>query len=201
MPSPLSGSFSWGTPNVYNSGDTFMAADYDTLVKDVALLYAKPYGIVSATTNLSLATGSILFGTASNPTLIVNNTVSGAGTVVFSSQALSAPIAGLYRVTVNLQLAAQASVHAYVVAQGQGGATANNFTYTSTSIYGDAAVIGGAFLSFITPMSASGTTGAYATSVYFKLTTSASTVSVIGGTPPIYNTWASLEYLGSFGNI
>ena len=200
MPSLLSGSFGWNTPNVYNSGDTFMAADYDTLVKDVALLYAKPYGIVSATTNLSLATGSILFGTASNPTLKVNNPVSGAGTVGFSSQALSAPVAGLYRVTVNLQLAAQASTHAYVVAIGQGGATANNFTYTSTPIYGDSAVIGGAFLSFITPMSASGTT-AYATSVYFKLTTSASTVSVIGGTPPVYNTWASLEYLGSFGNI
>ena len=177
-----------------------MAADYDTLVKDVALLYAKPYGIVSATTSLSLASSSILFGTASNPTLKVNNPVSGAGTVGFSSQALSAPIAGLYRVTVNLQIAAQANTHAYVVAIGQGGATANNFTYTSTSIYGDSAVIGGAFLSFITPMSASGTT-AYATSVYFKLTTSASTVSVIGGTPPIYNTWASLEYLGSFGNI
>lgn len=178
-----------------------MAADYDILVKDVALLYAKPYGIVSATTSLSQASGSILFGTGSNPTLKVNNQVSGAGTVGFSSQALSAPIDGLYRVTVNLQLAAQANTHAYVVAQGQGGATANNFTYTSTSIYGDTAVIGGAFLSFITPMSKSGTTGAYATSVYFKLTTSATTVTVNGGALPIYNTWASLEYLGSFGNI
>lgn len=199
MPSPLSGSFAWGTPNVYNSGDTFMAADYDTLVKDVALLYAKPYGIVSATTPLSLTSGSILFGTASNPTLKVNNTVSGAGTVGFSSQALSAPIAGLYRVTVNLQLAAKASVDAYVVAIGQGGATINNFTYTSPGIPGDASVIGGSFLSFITPMSASGTT-AYATSVYFKLICNG-TVTVNGGTLPIYNTWASLEYLGSFGNI
>ena len=177
-----------------------MAADYDTLVKDVALLYAKPYGIVSATTNLSLTSGSVLFGTGSNPALIVNNQPSGAGTVGFSSQALSAPIAGLYRVTVNLQLAAKASVDAYVVAIGQGGATANNFSYTSPGIPGDASVIGGSFLSFITPMSASGTTGAYATSVYFKLI-SGTSVTVNGGTPPVYNTWASLEYLGSFGNI
>ena len=199
MPSTLSGSFAWGTPKVYNSGDTFMAADYDTLVKDVALLYAKPYGIVSATTNLSLTSGSVLFGTGSNPALIVNNQPSGAGTVGFSSQALSAPIAGLYRVTVNLQLAAKASVDAYVVAIGQGGATANNFSYTSPGIPGDASVIGGSFLSFITPMSASGTT-AYATSVYFKLI-SGTSVTVNGGTPPVYNTWASLEYLGSFGNI
>ncbi len=200
MPSSLTGLFTWGTPSVYNSGDTFLAADYDTLVKDVALLYAKPYGIVSATTSLSLASTSILFGTASNPTFKVNNPISGAGTVGFASQALSAPIDGLYRVTVNLQLAAQASTHAYVVAIGQSGAVANNFTYTSPSIPGDAAVIGGAFLSFITPMSASGTTGAYATSVYFKLMSTA-TVTVNGGTLPTYNTWASLEYLGSFGNI
>ena len=200
MPSSLSGFFGWGIPKVYNSGDTFLAADYDILVKDVALLYAKPYGIVSATTSVSsVTTGTILFGTASNPTLKVNNPVSGAGTVGFSSQALSAPIDGLYRVTVNLQLAAQNNVHAYVVAQGQGGLTANNFTYTSPSIPGDASVIGGSFLSFITPMSASGTT-AYATSVYFKLM-STTTVTVNGGALPIYNTWASLEYLGSFGNI
>jgi hypothetical protein len=200
MSTPLSGSFTWAKPSVYNSGDTFMAADYDILVKDVALLYAKPYGIVSATTSLSLASTSILFGTASNPTFKVNNPVSGAGTVGFSSQALSAPIEGLYRVTVNLQLNPQLSTHAYVLAIGQGGATANNFTYTSTSIPGDNSVIGGAFLSFITPMSASGTTG-YATSVYFKLITSATTVTVNGGTLPAYNTWASLEYLGSLGNI
>jgi len=200
MSTSLSGSFTWGTPSVYNSGDTFMAADYDTLVKDVALLYAKPYGIVSATTSVSsVISGTVLFGTASNPTLKVNNPVSGAGTVGFSSQALSAPIDGLYRVTVNLQVVGVNAAHYQVIAKGQGGLSANNFTYTSPSITGNSSLPGGAFLSFITPMSASGTT-AYATSVYFQTATSV-TVTVNGGTPPIYNTWASLEYLGSFGNI
>ena len=200
MPSSLTGSFAWGTPSVYNSGDTFLAADYDTLVKNVALLYAKPYGIVSATTSVSLATGSVLFGTASNPTLKVNNPISGAGTVGFATQALNAPIDGLYRVTVNLQVVGTNAVHYQVIAKGQSGSSANNFTYTSPSITGNSSLPGGAFLSFITPMSASGTTGAYATSVYFQTATSA-TVTVNGGTLPIYNTWASLEYLGSFGNI
>ena len=84
---PITGTPTWNTPAVYNStGAVLASADYNKLAGDVALLYAKPYGILTCSGNVSYANGAVLFSGAHNPVLKTNAPASGVGAVTFTSK-------------------------------------------------------------------------------------------------------------------
>ena len=202
---PITGTPTWNTPAVYNStGAVLASADYNKLAGDVALLYAKPYGILTCSGNVSYASGAVLFSGAHNPVLKTNAPASGVGAVTFSSSALTAPVAGLYRISMGLTVASGTGDFGFAL-HTQGGSTINNAAWISGGSQ-NASAQNSVFLSVIAPMAAYGTTGGYPTSAYASFVSSA-TLSVIGGVVPTssaigqFYTWMSLEYLGSSGTF
>lgn len=203
---PITGTPTWNTPAVYNStGAVLASADYNKLAGDVALLYAKPYGILTCSGNVNYANNATLFSSAHNPVLKTNAPASGVGAVTFSTNALTAPVAGLYRISMSLTVASGGTADIGFALHTQGGSTINNAQWIS---YGaqNASASSSVFLSVIAPMAATGTTGGYPTSAYASFVSSA-TLSVIGGVVPTssaigqFYTWMSLEYLGSYGTF
>ena len=206
MANALTGSFGWNTPIVYNSGDVFQAADYNNVVKNVATVYAKPYGILIANTTANVTNNTDLFQSGQGPSLAFSN-ASGAGSVNFATisthPSLTAPITGLYRITCQVACAHAASHVMGIRTYGQGASSANfqfNTGLTTTAV--GTASNASSYISFVIPMSAyvSGGSTAYSSSVYFNFNSDA-TQSVIGTTSSVYQTFASLEYLGSATNI
>ena len=202
---PLTNPIAWTTPKVYNSsGATLAAADWNTLANDVALLYAKPYGILTCSGNVSYANGAVLFSAAHNPVLKTNAPASGVGTVTLSTNALTAPVAGLYRISMGLTVTSGTGDFGFAL-HAQLGSTINNAVWTSYGAQNGSAD-SSVFLSVIAPMAATGTTGGYPTSVYAQFVSSG-TLTVVGGVAPTssavgqFNTWMSLEYLGSYGTF
>ena len=202
---PLTNPIAWTTPKVYNSsGATLAAADWNTLANDVALLYAKPYGILTCSGNVSYANGATLFSAAHNPVLKTNAPASGVGAVTFSSSALTAPVAGLYRISMGLTVASGSGDFGFTI-HTQSGSTINNAQWTANQAQ-NASAQSSVFLSVIAPMAATGTTGGYPTSVYSQFISSG-TLTVVGGVAPTssaigqFYTWMSLEYLGSYGTF
>ena len=200
---PLSGTPSWNTPAVYNStGSVLASADYNKLAGDIALLYAKPYGILTCSGNYSYATTNTLFASGHLPVLKTNAPSTGVPQITFTSNALVAPIAGLYRFSMNLTVASGTGDFGFQL-YSQSGSTINNAEWSSQSPQNSSAQAS-CFQSVILPMAASGTSGGYPTSVYAKFVSSG-TISVIGGSVPTssaigqFYTWMSLEYLGSYG--
>ena len=204
---PLTNPIAWTTPKVYNSsGATLAAADWNTLANDVAVVYAKPYGILTCSGNVSYANGATLFSATHNPVLKTNAPASGVGAVTFSSYALTAPVAGLYRISMNLTVAAVAGSQDFgFQIHAQGGSTINNAVWASGGATNTSAQ-NSVFLSVIAPMAATGTTGGYPTSAFASFVSS-TTLSVVGGVVPTssaigqFYTWMSLEYLGSYGTF
>ena len=198
---PLSGTPSWNTPAVYNStGSVLASADYNKLAGDIALLYAKPYGILTCSGNYSYANNIVLFAPGQNPVLKTNAPSTGVPQITFASNALIAPVAGLYRFSMNLTVAAGSGDFGFQL-HSQGGSTINNAQWSSQSPQNSSSQAS-CFQSVILPMAASG--GGYPTSVYASFVSSG-TISVIGGSVPTsgavgqFFTWMSLEYLGSYG--
>jgi hypothetical protein len=201
---PLTNPIAWTTPKVYNSsGATLAAADWNTLANDVALVYAKPYGILTCSGNVNYANGNVLFSGAHNPVLKTNAPASGVGAVTFSASALTAPVAGLYRISMSLMVISGSGDFGFAI-HTQGGSTINNAQWISGGSQ-NASAQNSVFLSVIAPMAATGTTGGYPTSAYASFVSNA-THTVVGGVVPTssavgqFNTWMSLEYLGSYGN-
>ena len=200
---PLSGTPSWNTPAVYNStGSVLASADYNKLAGDIAVVYAKPYGILTCSGNYSYATTNVLFAPGQNPVLKTNAPSTGVPQITFTSNALTAPIAGLYRFSMNLTVASGSGDFGFQLVS-QGGTTIHNAVWLSQSAQNTSAE-NSCFMSVILPMAAFGTSGGYPTSVFASFVSSG-TISVIGGTVPTssaagtFLTWMSLEYLGSYG--
>jgi hypothetical protein len=208
MPHNPSSLTAWVTPQQYNSGEVATSTNYNNLVNDVGLLYAKPWATVTATVATAPANGAALFVTGQSPATLANSPASAAGNITFgvvntSYYGFTVPLTGMYRITMCVSLPAEATAATYgMEAIGYGGATANNWQY-STRTASSTAVATSAQFSFIAPMAATGTTGSYPTQVYFTmLTTATDTISV--STPPSYvnGTFAQIEYLGtSTGSI
>ena len=202
---PITGTPTWNTPAVYNStGAVLASADYNKLAGDVALLYAKPYGILTCSGNISYANSAVLFSAAHNPVLKTNAPASGVGSVTFTSNSLTAPVAGLYRISMSLMVTSGTGDFGFAL-HTQLGSTINNAVWTSGAAQNSSAS-NSVFLSVIAPMAATGTTGGYPTSVYAQFVSSG-TLTVVGGVAPTssavgqFNTWMSLEYLGSYGTF
>jgi len=202
---PITGTPTWNTPAVYNStGAVLASADYNKLAGDVALLYAKPYGILTCSGNQNYASTDTLFKAAHNPVLKTNAPASGVGSVTFTGSALTAPVAGLYRISMGLTVTSGTGDFGFAL-HTQQGSTINNaqwISYGAQNGSADSSV----FLSVIAPMAAFGTTGGYPTSTYASFVSSG-TLTVVGGVVPTsgavgqFYTWMSLEYLGSYGTF
>lgn len=199
----------WTTAQEFNSGEAATSTQYNQLVNNVSLMYARPWMQVTATTATSVADNTALFIPGQNPVTLSNTPASLAGSITFgvvntSFYGFTVPLTGMYRITMNASIAAQATATTYgMVMSGFGGASANNWSYGLRTVTTSSAATTSSTQSFIVPMSASGTTGAYPTQVYFLLRTTA-TQSISVATPPAYSggTFAQIEYLGaSIGSI
>ena len=199
----------WTVAQQFYSGDGSTSAQYNQIVNNLSLMYARPYAQVTATSPTTVSSGGALFIPSQTPTTLSNSPSSLAGTITFgvfntSFYGFTVPLTGMYRITLCISLPAQATSTTYggnIV--GFGGASANNWSYGSRTTTTNTTVVTTSVQSFLVPMSATGTTGAYPTQVYFTmLTTTAQAISV--STPPAYvnGTFAQIEYLGaSIGNI
>lgn len=199
----------WTTAQEFNSGETATSTQYNQVVNNLSLLYAKPWAQTTATVSTTVADTGALFIPGQSPTTLSNSPASLAGTITFgvvntSFYGFTVPLTGMYRITMNVSIAGVSTSTTYgMVAYGFGGASANNWVYGLRTVTTSTTVITSSVQSFIVPMSATGTTGAYPTQVYFTLrTTSSQAISI--ATPPSYSggTFAQIEYLGtSLGSI
>jgi hypothetical protein len=205
MAGALTGSFGWNTPTTYNSGDVFQVADYNNLVGDVALAYAKPFMLINQQSAVTpTASGYVLFQSGVTVGQTTNSPVSGAGSITYNSvagSALSAPITGLYRISCAVTLAAGTTSAALASIQAVGSGPTPNITFLGSYAQGDTNQ-STSMLSFIYPMQASGTSSpTQPTSWFFKIIYHGTVGTLPAGSASNFITWASLEYLGSSGNI
>jgi hypothetical protein len=199
----------WSTAQEFNSGEAATSTQYNQIVNNLSLLYAKPWAQTVATVSTTVANSGALFVPGQSPTTTSNSPASAAGTISFgvvntSFYGFTVPLSGMYRITlcVSLPLEATSTTYGGIIV-GFGGASANNWQYGSRTTTTNSSVGTTSVQSFLVPMSATGTTGQFPTQVYFTmLTTTSQAISV--STPPSYinGTFAQIEYLGtSLGSI
>jgi len=190
----------WAQPGQFNSLEGATSTEYNKLVNNISLMYARPFITVANTVSQSLSTATNVFLSGGAPTTISNSPASGAGSIAFntSTGVLTVPVSGLYRVTMSMSVALNATAaYYYMIATFAGGTASNNHVFYTPRTPTNTAQITGATASFIIPMNAT-SGGTYPNSVSFTIGTSA-TVSVQGSALPIgaNTTFAQLEYLGA----
>ena len=201
---PITGTPTWNTPAVYNStGAVLASADYNKLAGDVALLYAKPFLLINQQSAVTpTASNYVLFQSGVTVGQTTNSPASGVGAVTLSTNALTAPITGLYRISCAVTLAAGTSTAAVasIQAVGQNGVT-SNVAFSGSYAQGDTNQ-STSTLGFIYPMQAVGTTSpTRPTSWFFKIVYHGTIGTLPAGSAGSFLTWASLEYLGSSGTF
>jgi hypothetical protein len=199
----------WSTAQQFNSGEAATSTQYNQVVNNLSLLYAKPWAQTAATVSTTVANAGALFVAGQSPTTLSNSPASLAGSITFgvvntSFYGFTVPLTGMYRVTLCISLPAEATSTTYggeII--GFGGASANNWSYGSRTTTTNTTVGTTSIQSFLVPMSATGTTGAYPTQVYFTMLTTTSQAIAVAAAPSYANgTFAQIEYLGtSLGSI
>lgn len=199
MPHTPTSLTSWVTPQQFNSGEVATSTAYNNLVNDVGLLYAKPWMMAYLYTSLSsVASGTTLFNSTTNT--IANSPASPAGVITLSSGTFTVPLDGLYRVTMQMNMAAQSSPPAFqMTCVTSGGASANNATFATPRNSASSTSQTGTAASFVWTFSKSGTTGAYPTSLTFSTTSTATITTLLGSTGINFSgaTYVQIEYLGT----
>jgi len=186
----------WSTAQEFNSGEAATSAQYNQIVNNLSLMYARPFIILANTTNQSLTTGSNVF-TGGSPATITNSPASLAGSITYSSGTFTVPLTGLYRVTMSMSVASNATAaYYYMYAVFGGGTSANNHQVFTPRTPTSTTQVSGSTASFIIPMQAGG--GTYPNTIAFNIGTSAA-VTVQGAALPIgaSTTFAQVEYLGA----
>ena len=200
----------WSTAQEFNSGEAATSTQYNQIVNNLSLLYAKPWAQTTATVSTTVANSGALFVPGQSPATTSNSPASAAGTITFgvvntSFYGFTVPLSGMYRITLCISLPSAATSTTYGgIIVGFGGSSGNNWQYGSRTTTTNSSVGTTSVQSFIVPMTASGTASpTYPTQVYFTmLTTTSQAISV--NTPPLYisGTFAQIEYLGtSLGSI
>jgi len=199
MPHTPTSLTAWVTPQQFNSGEVATSTAYNNLVNDVGLLYAKPWMMAYLNANLSSVTsGTTLFNALT--TTISNSPASPAGVITLSSGTFTVPLDGVYRVTMQINMAAQSSPPAFqMTCVTSGGTAANNATFATPRNTGSSTSQIGSSFSFIWTFSKNGTTGAYPTSMVFSSTSTATITTLNGSTAPNFSggTYVQIEYLGT----
>ena len=186
----------WSTAQEFNSGEAATSAQYNQIVNNLSLMYARPFIILANTTNQSLTTASNVF-TGGSPATITNSPASLAGSITYSSGTFTVPLTGLYRVTMSMSVASNATAaYYYMYAVFGGGTSANNHQVFTPRTPTSTTQVSGSTASFIIPMQAGG--GTYPNTIAFTIGTSAA-VTVQGAALPIgaSTTFAQVEYLGA----
>ena len=192
----------WSTAQQFNSGEAATSTQYNQVVNNLSLLYAKPWMMAYLNTNLSsVATGTTLFS-GSNTTTISNSPASLAGSITWTSGTglFTVPLTGLYRITMFMTLGTQASPPAfYMACTTSGGASANNAVFSGPRTTASATAPQGMTSSFVWPFSATGTSGAYPTAMTFTTSSSTTITTINGSTAPSFanGTYVQIEYLGT----
>jgi len=186
----------WSTAQEFNSGEAATSAQYNQIVNNLSLMYARPFIILANTANQSLTTGSNVF-TGGSPATITNSPASLAGSITYSSGTFTVPLTGLYRVTMSMSVNTNATAaYYYMYAVFGGGTSANNHQVFTPRTPTSTTQVSGSTASFIIPMQAGG--GTYPNTIAFNIGTSAA-VTVQGAALPIGSTttFAQVEYLGA----
>ena len=178
----------------------------------MAYFRARPWLFAYMTGGSSIAVtsggSSVIFTSATTNVSVTSS--SGVGSIGYASSAFSAPTPGLYRFTARATISTGASGHFRLRATGQnsGGGKWNipgSWASQDTAFNAGADLVFTAYLGTGAPMGA-------ATSVYFSVDSVANAFNVLGttttpsaqgpgSTPPYYNTYVFIEYLGtSFGS-
>jgi hypothetical protein len=142
MSTPVSGTINWQTPVNINSGDVVTAADLNNLNNDVAYLHARPWVIATQTgtgTAIGNPASQVLFGGTGSGTWTATSSTSAVGSINNSTGAFSVPIAGMYRITATLGVAATASTHWRLRIVGQTAAAAPVWQFSGNVVNGLAA--------------------------------------------------------------
>jgi len=142
MSTPVSGAVSWTTPVTITSGDVVTAADLNNLNKDVAYLYARPWVIATQTgtgTAIGNPASQTLFGGTGSGTWTATGSTTATGSITNSAGVFSVPIAGMYRITATLGVAATASTHWRLRIVGQTAAAAIVWQFSGNVVNGQAA--------------------------------------------------------------
>ena len=197
----------WTYAAQFNSGDNATSSDYNQIVNNLSLLYAKPYLITSMNSALSsTATNTQLF--TSNFTNVSNSPASFAGSITNTSGTFTIPtgLSGLYRVTMRLSAISQATAGSFsMLCTTAGGASGNNATFASPRIAFNSNGGSDSMGSFVWTFSGNGTTSQFPTSMTFTTSSSATSTGYNGSISPTYgtaSTYVQIEYLGtSNGNI
>ena len=229
MGAPISGTFSWNTPNTATSGGTAVSADYNNLAEDVGLLYAKPWATLIMTGGalvpvVALEPSNIaspLFasspggGTVTSPitsSMKQNSPASGAGSFTYTSTSgliavpTNAGLTGMYRVSAQAVLSSSADAafaRLCVVAVGASGtlaAWAGRWSSGLTTGTGHHEVI--TVTDILVPCNVSSYVGGTVTGIYIAAQGSSGT-----GTPTLtygdssYNPGTSPPQYYTFANI
>lgn len=223
MGTPLSGSFSWNTPNTESSGAVLPSADYNNLVKDVATVYAKPWitvvmtgGSITAANGASPQnTASPLFATGSGSGVTTssyqNSPASGAGSFTYtaSSGLIQPPntAPGNYRIKAQAVTSTSAVEFRLNLVVVGGGGTLAGFAGKWT---GGASTGAGyheiATLDFLIPFNVSSWLGGTATGFYISAVYQATPAAVISYGDSTFNpsngnffTLVQAEFDGGYG--
>lgn len=195
---------SWTTAQQFNSGEAATSAQYNQVVNNLSLVYARPFITVTNTVAQTLANNTAVF-TGGSPTTITNSPASLAGSITFSTNTITIPAgigSGLFRLTMNISVGANATAGIYTMqATFAGGSSANNHIFYTSRQPTSSTSTTFANGSFILPMQGGG--GTYPNSVSFIFLTSTSQ-TVQGQALPlgVNSTFVQLEYLGaSTGSI
>jgi len=187
---------SWSTAQEFNSGEAATSAQYNQIVNNLSLMYARPYMIIANTASQTLTNGSNVF-TGGSPATITNSPASLAGSINYTSGVITVPLTGLYRITMSMSVNTNATAAYFqMYAFCGGGSSGNNHYFFTPKTPTNTAQITGSTGSFIVPMQAGG--GTYPNYIEFFIATSAG-VSVQGAALPIgaSTTFAQVEYLGA----
>ena len=179
MPHDPSTINAWTVAQQFNSAEPATSTQYNQLVNNVTLMYARPYIIVYNTSTQTLSNGGAIF-TSGAPSTISNSPSLPAGAITFSTNTLTVNVSGLYRLTMNIA----------------GGLTANNHSFYTNRVYTSTTTQVWTNGSFILPMQAGG--GTYPNTISFNLYSTANQ-SVQGATGALgaSTTFVQLEYLGA----
>lgn len=208
-------SATWNTPQVFGSLEMLTSAQYNNLATDVGFLYAKPwyFRYLNAGASLTLTTTGADILLSGNSTAQTSSPTPfpftyGAGAVTLPTSTAGVYWPGLYRITCQMTIDATGTTgHARVgiIVQTSGGSVAKydgpwvdqSTTYNSVASF-----------SIVVPLGTGSTSGGY--SVYMTGQWAGASVNAVGSTtapavtaggptssPPRYNTWMMIEYLGT----
>lgn len=227
MPTNITTVPGWVTPQSVVTGDAISSTLWNNLADDVAMLYGKPWIYAYQLTNttstpfttstLGTGVGSPIFKTSTvggSYNVLTNSPASGLGSfsVTGSSGAINFPtnsgsvVPGLYRITVQLMVAANSNNFYRPIVVVQGASSVLSYhpgswfqSTTSSGVYSPMT------MSLILPIGSG--TWAAATNFYVSGQTNTSTAGQLlatdsGGlgpssTTPVYNSWVFAEYLGT----